>query len=82
MLTAIIACFTFSFLINPSLDKFSIRSLFVDPEQYQAILFDLWVFCFAAEKNNLSCLNMRRFCIAAEVVGCHSLWYCDATGAS
>lgn len=37
MLTPIIAFFTRSFLISPSLERFSINSAFVVPEQYQAI---------------------------------------------
>lgn len=37
MLTPIIAFFTRSFLISPSLERFSINSVFVVPEQYQAI---------------------------------------------
>lgn len=43
MLTAIIALFTLSFFISPSLDRFSISSLFDDPEQYHAIVLDLLV---------------------------------------
>lgn len=56
MLTAIIAFFTSSFLINPSLDRFSISSLFDDPEQYHAIVLDLLVVCSITGKNAQSCL--------------------------
>jgi hypothetical protein len=59
MLTAIIALFTRSFFINPSLERFSISSLFEDPEQYHAIVFRILVVNFAAGRMFFGGLSMQ-----------------------
>jgi hypothetical protein len=62
LLTAIIALFTRSFLINPSLDRFSISSLLVAPEQYHAIALSLlliWVSANSAASVVFNCMSMQ-----------------------
>jgi hypothetical protein len=63
LLTAIIALLTLSFLINPSLDRFSISSLLVAPEQYHAIALSrllIWVSADSAARAVLNRMSMQR----------------------